>query len=79
MSAQKVFEFAVEWDADARVWWCTNDELPVTTEAPTVDELLTNVEELAPEIAGMNGLAAAGEEIEVRFIRVQSLPVPAAA
>jgi hypothetical protein len=35
MSAQKVFEFAVEWDADARVWWCTNDELPVTMEAPS--------------------------------------------
>jgi len=81
MMPRKVFEFAVKWDADARVWWCSNDVLPVTAEAPTFDELLDQVEELAPEIAQMNGLAAPGEEIEVHFIaeRVDSLPVRVAA
>jgi hypothetical protein len=78
-SAKKVFEFTAQWDAEAHVWWCSNDILPVTTEAPTLDELLSHVKELAPEMAVINGLATAGDEIEVHITTVQSMPVPAAA
>ena len=78
---QKVIEVRAYWDAEAGVWWCSNDELPLTTEAPTFDELVSRVLEIAPEIAAENGLASPGDEIEVHVVaeRVQSVPVVAAA
>lgn len=78
---RKAFEIRAEWDADAGVWWCSNDELSLTTEAPTFDQLVARVLEIAPEIAAENGLAAPGEEIELRVLaeRVQAVPVVAAA
>jgi hypothetical protein len=41
------------------------DELPLTTEAPTFEQLVSRVLEIAPEIAAENGLASPGDEIEV--------------
>jgi len=81
LSQKRSFEIRAEWDGEACIWWCTNDELPLTTEAPTFEELVARVLEIAPEIAAENGLAAPGEEIEVHVIaeRVQSVPVVAAA
>jgi Domain of unknown function (DUF1902) len=80
-SAKKLFEFTAQWDPETGVWWCSNDELPVTTEAPTFDELVARVMEIAPEMAEVNGLARSGEQIEIRVVaeRIQSVPVPAAA
>lgn len=76
-----MFEIRAEWDAEAGVWWCSNDELPLTTEAPSLEELVARVLEIAPEIAAENGLASSGEEIELHVVaeRVQSVPVVAAA
>lgn len=78
---RRSFEIRAEWDGEAGVWWCSNDELPLTTEAPTFEQLVSRVLEIAPEIAAENGLAAPGDEIEVHVIaeRVQSVPVVAAA
>jgi hypothetical protein len=78
---RKSFEIQAEWDGEAGVWWCSNDELPLTTEAPTFEQLVSRVLGIAPSIAAENGLAAPGDEIEVRVIaeRVQSVPVVAAA
>lgn len=75
------FEIRAEWDGEAGVWWCSNDELPLTTEAPTFEQLVSRVLEIAPEIAAENELAAPGDEIEVHLIaeRVQYVPVVAAA
>jgi hypothetical protein len=77
----KRFEIRAEWDGEAGVWWCSNDELPLTTESPTFEQLVSRVLDLAPSIAAENGLAAPGDEIEVHVIaeRVQSVPVVAAA
>src|ERR1700730_7154859 len=63
------------------VWWCSNDELPVTTEEHTFEELVARVLEIAPEIAAENGLAAPGDEIELHIVaeRVPSVPVVAVA
>jgi hypothetical protein len=74
------FEIRAEWGGEAAVWWCSNDELPLTTEAPTFEELVTRVLEIAPEIAAENGLAVPGDEIEVHVIaeRVRAMPVVAA-
>jgi hypothetical protein len=78
---RKTFEMRAEWDGDAGVWWCSNDELPLTAEAPTFEQLVSRVLEIAPEIAAENGLAAAGDEIEVRVTaeRVEGIPIIAAA
>ena len=77
----KIFDIRAEWDGEAGVWWCSNEELPLTTEAPTFEQLVSRVLESAPEIAAENGLAAPGDQIEVHVIaeRVQSVPVVAAA
>ena len=81
MGASRAFEIRAEWDAEAGVWWCSNDELPLTTEAATFEELVARVLAIAPEIAAENGLAAPGDEIELHVVaeRVQSVPVIAAA
>jgi hypothetical protein len=78
---RKAFEITAQWDDESGVWWCSNDELPLTTEAPTFEELVARVLEMAPEIAAVNGLAAPGDEIELHVVgeRVQSVPVVAAA
>jgi hypothetical protein len=78
---KRSFEIRAEWDGEAGVWWCSNDELPLTTEAPTFEELVSRVLEIAPEIAAENGLAAPGDEIEVHVIaeRVEAVPVVSAA
>jgi hypothetical protein len=82
LQQRRRFEIRAKWDGEAGVWWCSNDELPLTTEAPTFDQLVVSVFEIAPEIAAENGLAAPpGDEIEVHVIaeRVQSVPVVAVA
>jgi hypothetical protein len=78
---RRSFEVRAEWDGEAGVWWCSNDELALSTEAPTFEQLISRVLEIAPEIAAENGLARPGDEIEVHVIaeRVQSVPVVAAA
>jgi hypothetical protein len=80
-ASQRSFKIRAKWDGEAGVWWCSNDELPLTTEAPTLEQLVSRVLEIAPEIAAENGLAAPGEEIELHVIaeRVQSVPVVAVA
>ena len=81
LAAVKRFEIRAEWDNEAGVWWCSNDELPLTTEAPTFEQLVSRVLQIAPEIAAENALAAPGDKIELQIIgeRVQSVPVVAAA
>jgi len=73
----KSFEIRADWDGEAGVWWCSNDELPLTTEAPSFEQLVSRVLEIAPEIVVENGLAAPGDEVEVHLIVdwVQSVPV----
>jgi hypothetical protein len=50
-SAQrKSFEVRAEWDGEAGVWRSSNDEVPLSTEAPTFEQLVSRVLEIAPEI-----------------------------
>jgi uncharacterized protein DUF1902 len=81
LQQRRSFEIRAEWDGEAGVWWCSNDDLPLTTEARTFEQLVSRVFEIAPEIAAENGLAARGEKIEAHVIagRVQSVPVVVAA
>lgn len=72
---RKTFEFHAQWDAEAAVWWCTNDGLPLTTEAATLDQLESRVVEAALEIAVLNGRARPGEEIELQLRSVSSAAI----
>jgi hypothetical protein len=38
---RRSFEVRAEWDGEAGVWWCSNDELPLSTEAPTFEQLVS--------------------------------------
>jgi hypothetical protein len=70
MSAlRKAFEIRAEWDGEAGVWWWANAELPLATEAPTFEQLVSRVIAIAPEIAAENGLAVPGDEIELAVAR----------
>ena len=80
LQQRKSFEIRAESDGEAGVWWCSDDELSLTTEASTFEQLVARVLEIVPDIAAANGLAAPGDEIEVHVIaeRVQSVSVVAA-
>jgi len=47
------------WDAEARVWVATSEDVPgLATEAPTVEALRAKVEAMIPELLELNdGLA----------------------
>jgi hypothetical protein len=63
----KQFTVHAEFDPEARVWCGSNSELPLTTEAPTLVQLLARAAEVAPEIAVMNGLTESGEPVTIHL------------
>ena len=65
----KQFSLVATWDPDAKVWWGTNRDLPVTTEAPTFGELEKRAQEIGQEMAEINGLVSPGESVEIRVIK----------
>jgi Domain of unknown function (DUF1902) len=65
----KRFEVLAAWDPEAQVWWCTSDELPMTTEAKTFADLQVQAAEIGQEMAEINGLAAPGERVEIHVVR----------
>jgi len=62
------FTIHAQYDEEARVWWGSNEQLPLTTEAPTLDQLFARVVAIAPEIAAENGLVRAGEEVKIHLV-----------
>jgi hypothetical protein len=62
------FLIVAAWDSEAEVWWGTNDELPLTTEAPTLTDLGIRANEIGQEIAEINGLVEPGEPVEIDVI-----------
>ncbi len=63
----KRFTVHAFYDAEAKVWCGSSEELPLTTEADTLDNLLARAVEIAPEIALLNGLAQDGEEVTIHL------------
>ena len=44
-----------EWDDEARVWVATSDDVPgLATEAETVEELMSKLEAMIPELLEVN-------------------------
>jgi Domain of unknown function (DUF1902) len=71
----KRYAIRAAWDAEGGVWWGHNAALPLTTEAATLDELLTRVLAIAPQIAVENGLAAIGDEIVIQLVAERAVIV----
>jgi hypothetical protein len=67
MAVMREFIVRAEFDPDAGVWWASNDDLPLTTEAPSLDQLMARVMAIAPEIAEANGHAKRGEHLKIYF------------
>ncbi len=61
------FEVETVWDADALVWCGSAAEIPVSTEADTLEDLVSRMVEVVPEMLELNGLAKHGEVVELRF------------
>jgi hypothetical protein len=45
--SRKAYDIRAEWDAEAGVWWCANDELPLT-EAPIFEQLVARCSKSRP-------------------------------
>ena len=73
----KRFDIKAAWDSEAGVWWGLNDELPLMTEAATLEDLLAGVLESVPEIAVENRLAADGDEVVINVIAEREQSVAA--
>ena len=65
MASPASFVVQVIHDPQAGCWISTNDELPVATEAATLEELIERVCQIAPEIAELNQIAGA---LRLRFV-----------
>jgi predicted RNase H-like HicB family nuclease len=53
------FEVRAHWDAEAGVWWADSDDIPgLVTDAQTIDELISNVCALLPDLLDLNGVGA---------------------
>ena len=50
-----------EWDAEAKVWVATSDDVPgLATEADTIDALRSKLEIMIPELLSANGALPEG-------------------
>ena len=62
-----------EWDAEAKVWVATSDDVPgLVTEADTVEALISKLETLIPELLEANGFADSSVPFELLTRRFQT-------
>lgn len=54
---QRTFEIHAMWDEEARVWFVSESDVPgLATEAPTVDDLISKLRIMVPEMLELNGM-----------------------
>jgi hypothetical protein len=73
-----IFTLSAIWDAEANVWSGHCDEIPAAADAPTLDELLEKVSQMALDLAPDN---YPDLDLNSIFIQITALreAVPAAA
>ena len=76
----KSFVIHALWDAEAGLWVGTSDDIPVATEAATLEALIARLRRIAPEMIAENGLAAPGETVTLAVVaeRSEAVALPAA-
>jgi predicted RNase H-like HicB family nuclease len=58
----KVLLVRADWDPEASVWYANSDDVPgLATEASTVEELMTKLKVMVPELLDLNGWPEEGE------------------
>jgi hypothetical protein len=67
LESRRAFVVNVFQDPEAECWIGICDDIPIATEAASVDALIDRVWSIAPEIAELNGLLA-GAELQLRFV-----------
>ena len=73
MASMREFTIQAQFDPESGMWWGSNDDLPLTTEAPTLDALLARILEIAPEIAALNGHIKPGERVKIHLTADQEI------
>jgi hypothetical protein len=59
---EKVLLVRADWDPDAKVWTADSDDVPgLSTEAETVEGLMSKLEVMIPELLELNGWPAQDE------------------
>jgi uncharacterized protein DUF1902 len=71
--AGPTFVVSVLQDAETHCWIGTSDDIPLATEAPTLDQLIERVWLIAPEVADLNGVPA--RDMRLRFV-MDTQPAP---
>ena len=57
-----------DWDADARVWVATSEDVPgLATGADTLDELIEKLKVVIPELLEANGVLNSGQQGDIPF------------
>lgn len=67
----RYFDVQLYLDPDGDYWIAESDDLPVATEAPSLDQLISRVWEIAPEIAELNGHPG---PLKLRFVLRTTTP-----
>lgn len=56
------------WDQEAQVWVAESDDVPgLITEAETMEQLITKLQVLIPELLEVNGLLTEYQDTEIPF------------
>ena len=78
MSKPVIFTVSTIWDAEAKVWSGSCDEIPAAADASTLDELLDKITHMALDVVPLNHPDLGPGDI---FIQITALreAVPAAA
>lgn len=69
-----------QWDSESRTWWTDGEDVPgLCCQGQTIEELADAVFALAPELLVANGVARAGEQVEIVLTAAQRRTIEAAA
>ena len=78
MSKPVIFTVSAIWDAEANVWSGHCDEIPAAADAPTLDQLLDKISQMALDVAPDNHPGVAPESIFIQVLALREA-MPAAA
>lgn len=68
------------WDSESRTWWTDGDDVPgLCCQGQSFEELSDTVFALAPDLLVANGVACAGEQVEIVLTAEQRKTVGVAA
>jgi hypothetical protein len=61
------YTVSLGWDDEAQKWYAINDEIPITLEDASLDQLIRRVKLAVPEMLELNGMAASGIRLSFKM------------